>query len=373
MAHPIRVELGTRHTVQLASLAPAPLAGAVRDGLAAAAPKRLAAAALAALLAGGMLAPVDALQAATITVNTLDGGAIDASGNCSFVEAVAAANTNAAVDACPAGDAGLDYIKFSVAGTITLTNGSTINVTEYVNIDGAGQVTISGGNTQGILASTSAATLDINSLDLTNAFKPAVYVVGIGYTGGLGGAIDARGPLYVDDSTLSYNEASYGGAIFHSDYALISNSRLTRNIAYTRATDPVDRDGRGGAAYIVGNAHFENSVIDNNYAFALGGGVQISGAARIERSGVYDNIGFFGGGIGNSYGGGLFLRSSTVAGNQGAAGALFQGFGAGNTSDIRNSTFAGNSGSDGSVYFFEGTADLDFVTITMKRQARAAR
>lgn len=60
---------------------------------------------------------VTATLFATITVNTTaDDNTVN--GNCTLREAIIAANTNAAVDACTAGTAGLDTIRFNVgAGT----------------------------------------------------------------------------------------------------------------------------------------------------------------------------------------------------------------------------------------------------------------
>src|SRR5438094_684353 len=60
--------------------------------------------------------------AAAIPVNsTADGtlAALSGNGFCELREAIEAANTNAAVDACPAGMAGADTITFSVSGMIT--------------------------------------------------------------------------------------------------------------------------------------------------------------------------------------------------------------------------------------------------------------
>jgi CSLREA domain-containing protein len=53
-------------------------------------------------------------------VDTLE-DELNTDGDCSLREAIEAANTNAGVDACPAGDGVLtDTISFNVAGTISL-------------------------------------------------------------------------------------------------------------------------------------------------------------------------------------------------------------------------------------------------------------
>ena len=57
-----------------------------------------------------------ALSAATITVDTTNGGGVNVNGNCNLTEALVSANFNVAVDACASGDGGQDTIAF--AGSI---------------------------------------------------------------------------------------------------------------------------------------------------------------------------------------------------------------------------------------------------------------
>ncbi|MFN8000741.1 MAG: CSLREA domain-containing protein [Acidobacteriota bacterium] len=82
---------------------------------------------------------VTATLFATITVNTTaDDNTVN--GNCTLREAIIAANTNAAVDACTAGAAGGDNIVFNLgAGTpsIAVTGSALPDITEPVVIDGA--------------------------------------------------------------------------------------------------------------------------------------------------------------------------------------------------------------------------------------------
>ena len=88
------------------------------------------------------------VQAATITVNSL-ADPNPGTTLCVLRDAITAANTEAAVNGCPAGS-GTDTINFSVSGTIdlgstlpTITNTSPNSLT----IDGSGQsITISGQN-----------------------------------------------------------------------------------------------------------------------------------------------------------------------------------------------------------------------------------
>jgi CSLREA domain-containing protein len=64
-------------------------------------------------------------QAANITVNSAADAVLPANdGTCTLREAIRAANTNTAVDACAPGTSGLDTIQFNAGlGTITLTSG----------------------------------------------------------------------------------------------------------------------------------------------------------------------------------------------------------------------------------------------------------
>jgi len=82
-------------------------------------PRRLALS-VAALTAAAalLLGPAGPARAAEITVDTLD-AAKSTDQNCALIEAIEAANTNTAVDACAAGSsAGRDRIVIDVAGEI---------------------------------------------------------------------------------------------------------------------------------------------------------------------------------------------------------------------------------------------------------------
>ena len=80
-------------------------------------------------------------QAAALVVTTTD-DELNGDGDCSLREAIEAANTNAMVDACPAGDPAptVDVITFGVSGTITLTSGQ-LTVTDDLTINGPAQRT----------------------------------------------------------------------------------------------------------------------------------------------------------------------------------------------------------------------------------------
>lgn len=158
-----------------------------------------------------------AVHAATITVTTT---ATDTTvnGNCTLLEAIQAANSNTAVDACTAGS-GADTITLP-AGTYALTsvNNSAVGsnglpqVTSPITIQGTGNplITRSGATTFRFFYVESTGNLTLNGITVTN---------GDSTTGGHdGGAIRNFGPLTVTDSTFSSNRSNAGGsAIFSND------------------------------------------------------------------------------------------------------------------------------------------------------------
>ena len=142
-------------------------------------------------------------RAQVITVNTLDSGSEPAP-LCTLEDAVTAANTEAAVNGCPAGT-GNDTILFSVTGTIYPDNALVLdNPSETLSIDGPayGGITIDGQfNIELIEAEDSF--LGLSNLTLTEGVSE------------VGGALFAGGAeVFIEDSTFVDNEAGEGGAIF---------------------------------------------------------------------------------------------------------------------------------------------------------------
>jgi CSLREA domain-containing protein len=154
-------------------------------------------------------------QAANISVNSAADAALPANdGNCTLREAIQAANTNIAVDSCPAGTSEPDTIQFNAGlGTITLTSGQ-IDITETLSITGpaAGQ-TISGGGNSRILAVTTVGTgLNLENLTLTGGAVSTAYY---GYYlstcangSRAGAAVCSPGDVVLTNSTLSDNSIS---------------------------------------------------------------------------------------------------------------------------------------------------------------------
>ena len=186
--------------------------------------------------------------AADITVDVLtDTGGTAA--ECQLRDAIASANTGAAVDGCEAGtNNGSDNIFFTVTGTITLSGGPlNIDANEPVQFFGPEDeinLTISGGSTQGIIDA--AAPIRLDSIGLTQAQRSGngggisstssvemfnVSMDNLRTTGGSGGCVYAAS-VSVTQSTLSHNDAAAnGGCLNTTGGASIVNSNFMDNEA----------------------------------------------------------------------------------------------------------------------------------------------
>jgi hypothetical protein len=160
--------------------------------------------ALGAALSLAAFAPLDAAQAATLTVTTTDVTiAVDAV--CSLPEAVQNANDNAATNVdCAAGDAGLDTIEFDpteVPSGSTITLDDTLGVIDALAITGPGRdaLTITKSNVGSMLYS--YAPLSVSGLHFADGEAD------------VGAAIFTQSSLNVSASRFSGNTAVIGGAI----------------------------------------------------------------------------------------------------------------------------------------------------------------
>lgn len=155
------------------------------------------------LLFVGLACGASLAGAATITVNTLS-DELNADGDCSLREAVQAANTNAAVDACTAGGAGADLILLP-AGTIPVA--ATIQVNESVTIRGAGRAstTVNRGGSTAFNSSAAGVVLTLEDMTVVggaNALNGAIAATRVDFSGG--DTINTLGgPITLTDVTLS--------------------------------------------------------------------------------------------------------------------------------------------------------------------------
>jgi hypothetical protein len=212
-------------------------------------------------------------RANDIFVNTLENDSQPAP-LCTLEDAVAAANTQTAVNGCNAGS-GNDRILFDVLGTIFTEDTLTI-VDPVLHIIGPGLpcsgagpcgITIDGSGTHQIFDTENSATNDlfeVQGLTLADGFAP-------GASSG-GGAIFANGTeLEVNDCLLVNNKAlgpttpdfgGLGGAIFGKAGTVeIVNSTLANNTAVK--SSPAGSEG--GAIFAIGaTLKITNSTISGN-------------------------------------------------------------------------------------------------------------
>ena len=156
-----------------------------------------------------LICPIVA-HSVTITVTSIDDDFINNDGDCNLREAISAANTNSAVDACDAGD-GADIIVFDPV--LTSAGATEINITpdsQALNLDesleiqgpGADLMTI-GGQTNALFGFPGTSTDDylISGLTLANNLNSAIFIV------------NDEIKLVIEDMVFADNSAFAGGAI----------------------------------------------------------------------------------------------------------------------------------------------------------------
>ena len=311
-----------------------------------------------ALLFAGPFAPV---QAATITVNTTD-DELNSDGDCSLREAIQAANTDAAVDACAAGS-GDDAITLP-AGTYTLALAGAgedsnatgdLDISSNLTITGAAAATtiIDGGAIDRVLQ-VNSGTVTLNSITIQN-----------GDVAGSGGGIENKGTLTLVASIVTNNTASINaGGIFNNlgKTLTLTNSTVSDN---TSTFDGAGIFNQGGTVNLTG------STVSGNTG-RNGGGIKSDNNATltITESTISGNTAEFGAGINNDAT--LNLIRSTISGNTttvGGGGGIFTNFG---TLTLTNSTISGNpagSSGGGGIYSSQATVTMTNMTVANNTHA----
>jgi CSLREA domain-containing protein len=319
-----------------------------------------------------------AAYAGTITVAT-NADDFTVNGNCSLREAIQAANTDTAVDACPGGS-GADTIVVP-AGSFTLSipgAGEDANATGDLDIDS--DVTIEG-------SGAAVSVIDGGGLDrVFNVVRGTSAIVGVtiqnGNSPGIpfsplggGGGIANGGSLTLSNSNVISNSAiggfGVGGGIANVGTLGITASTINGNTAM---------DSHGGGIFNTGMLTVTGSSVNGNAANSgAGGGIfnDVGGTTKLTNVQISNNTGSDGGGI-FEFGGTLSLNSSTVSGNTAdARGGMFNGRGGGiwtrGTTSLTNSTVSGNkaigvfsgfSGGTGGGIFSAGSLSLNSSTIS---------
>ncbi len=216
-------------------------------------------------------------DAATFTVtNTGDGG------TGSLPDAITQAN---AYGASHMGAESTILFQSGLSGSINLTS-DLPEITEHVYIKGPGanELTINGEHAHGIF--------NIDVTDVSDQSLPyATAISGLTLTGGkqasgYGGAVWGRSSVALNGVTISNNSAAKdgGGVLVTAPYGLwVFDSTISGNTATF-----------GGGIYSGGDMYMEDSTISGNTATAGGGISEGSGAAAINGSTVADNHAAYG-------------------------------------------------------------------------------
>ncbi|MEX0800813.1 MAG: choice-of-anchor Q domain-containing protein [Dehalococcoidia bacterium] len=268
-------------------------------------------------------------HAADIAVNTTD-DENNVDGDCSLREAVEAANTDAAVDACTAG-AGADTIAVP-AGTYLLETGE-LEITTDVTINGAG----------------AADTIVDNADDTGRVFN----------------VNESAATVVINDLTVQNGQSGDGGGIWTSGTLTINNVVVQDSFA----------DGDGGGIFISGSGTLNatNCQVINNEAADEGGGIMNEGPDTLNLNGCLvsgNHASDDGGGIANVFDATGTIDGSTISGNtadsDGGGIYIDQCCGV-EPFVITNSTISGNTstGDDGGgVNVEDGEATVTNVTIS---------
>lgn len=266
-----------------------------------------------------------------IVVNTT-ADELNADGDCSLREAVHAANTNAPVDACAAGQSApaTDVITFAVSGTIALASGH-LHVAEALMVDGpgAGSVTIDGGGASRAFNVGGGAVLTLDGATVANG---SAVGAALGYWGGAI-LVNSGATLTVTHSRFTGNSASQGGTIFNNHGTVtVSNSTVAGGSS----------TGGGGAGIFneLGTLTVTNSTFAGNTAAGDGGGIGNNyGTVTVGNSTFFENSASFVGGAILTHAGPLTVTNSTFSRNSAGSGGALRNNSTG-TIVLRNSIVA---------------------------------
>ena len=290
-------------------------------------PHRLKLAGLVGLMLALLSLTVLVARAAAITVTTTD-DEVNADGDCSLREAIIAANTDTAVDACPAGN-DADTIILP-AGTYLLSlAGASEDAAATGDLDITEDLTITG-------ADRTSTIIDADGLDRVFDLIgfPVVQISDVTITGGSagsnpGGGIDVEfGDLTLTRSRVTNNTGNLGAIHVGSAGALtLTNSRVDNNngangggiaVAQPAPATLINSDifsntasFNGGGIFNSGRLTLVNSTVSGNSAADDGGGIFSSGPTNLFNVTISNNTADrFDNGIGE--GGGIYVLTDTL-------------------------------------------------------------
>lgn len=240
-------------------------------------------------------------QARTIAPTVFFDG-MSNTGNCTLREAVQASNTNAAVDACPAGHADKrDTIELG-AGEYNLTVDGNL---DDANATGDLDMTFDTGplRIRGLGMDTTVIDAEhddrvIESLSIFS-FLTIESLTALGNEERVlsGGVISTEGAMALDGVEVADGEAQFGGGVSCSgcDGVKIIDSLIRDNHATASSTGSPGVKARGGGVSASGDGLvMRNTTVRSNEAVAndspaLGGGIYLRGSADIRGSTIQNN------------------------------------------------------------------------------------
>lgn len=282
-----------------------------------------------------LISPVFATD---ITVTTFD-DEVNSDGDCSLREAVIAANSDTAVDACPAGN-GADTIILPIGEFVFSLAGSGENGALTGDLDILDDLTVIG-------VGANDTFIDANGLDrvfelLNNS---QVRLVRLTARGGNSGTVAGGNTRLTDGSSLILEFVRISDTAVNSSAALFAITGSTLNIFTSRIENNLSGgiQVQGGAVLTVSNS----SITGNLNAAGSGAGLSSSGTVTLVNSTLSGNSASSSGGAIISSGT-LNVYNVTVTQNSaGTGGGTFpQGGGlylSGGTAVLRNSIFANNT------------------------------
>ncbi len=240
-------------------------------------------------------------QARTITPTVFFDG-MSNTGNCTLREAVQASNTNAAVDACPAGHADKrDTIELG-AGEYNLTvDGDLEDSNATGDLDmrfDVGPLRIRGLGMDTTVIDAEHDDRVIESLSISNSLT-IEHLTALGNHDRVlsGGVILTEGAMALDGVEVADGEAQFGGGVscFDCDGVKIIDSLIRDNHATTSSTGSPGVQARGGGVsastdgLVMRNTTVRNNEAVANDSPALGGGIHLRGSADIRGSTIQNN------------------------------------------------------------------------------------
>ncbi len=290
-----------------------------------------------ALAFGALISAPTPVRAAAITVNTTT-DELNADGDCSLREAVQAANTNVAVDACPAGSASetdtlqLDNLTYTLG---LVGTGEDANATGDLDITGGGPIAINGtafGRTA-ISGGFGDRVLDVIDSGANVRLSFMSIRDGLTLDEG-GGGIRSNGDLILfrvvveQNNVLGNTSSAIGGGVcigcgIGTGSATLQSSSIRNNTARAGAgmftnrpttldwTSVVSNTARlGGAIVSYDNLTLRDSLVSSNVGTLLTGAIDNYGVITITNSTISHNVGGSGhtGGLA-SYGSGTSVNS----------------------------------------------------------------